>query len=59
MVSVDTQEALKAFKEVLRAESRCNIAEKELSSAILFVPESEKGYYFAESEKLRKIWEGS
>lgn len=59
MVSKNTEDAIEAFKEVLKIESRLSCANKELSAAVVLVPESEKEYYIQETELLRSIWDGS
>lgn len=58
MVSKNTEDAIEAFREVLKARNRLNYANKELSSSVILVPESEMKYYHHETETLRKIWEG-
>lgn len=59
MASKNTEDAIDAFKQVLKAENNLACTNKALSAAVRLVPDSEKAYYVQETELLRNIWDGS
>lgn len=58
MVSVNTEEAITAFKLVLQKEYELNEANKNLSGAVLLIPLIEMHIYEQRTEKLRRMYEG-
>ncbi len=51
-------EKVAAFKNVLVKENELSIANKNLSGAVLLIPEVEVEYYNKRTEELRKMYEG-
>ncbi len=58
MASGNTEYAIQAFKNVLGKEYELCIANKNLSGAVLLIPEVEVEYYNQRTEELRKMYEG-